>query len=66
MMKTHYIDDIPIRTAASFMRLAAVRGIKCECKWDREANAFVVNGHNAGPSVHGLCEWLDKQPGVLP
>ena len=52
-------------TGATFQKLAALRGIQMTC----EVNAlghYTANGVDCGESTHGLYDWLEAQPGVLP
>ncbi len=51
-------------TAEKFQTLAALRGITSTI--EVVAGEYVANGENCGPSVHGLNDWLNRQPGVRP
>jgi hypothetical protein len=57
-------DNLQINTAANFAKLCGLRGVQAEVVWDGEKKVYVANGTPCGPSVHGLYEWLAKQPGV--
>lgn len=52
------------KTANSFQTLAALRGITSHITV--ENGQYHANGENCGVSVHGLYDWLNKQPGVKP
>lgn len=52
------------QTAAKFQKLAALRGVSSSIEVVR--GRYHANGEDCGQSVHGLFEWLDRQPGVLP
>lgn len=55
------------RTAASFAKLAGLRGISCTIGVETSPTLhYTANGEDCGPSVHGLYAWLDRQPGVQP
>ncbi len=54
------------QTATSFQKLAALRGVQCTVDASKDGK-YLVNGTvDCGTSVHGLYDWLNKQPGVLP
>jgi len=53
------------RTANKFSRLAALRGITADIDISSDGH-YVANGIDCGCSVHGLYDWLNRQPGVLP
>lgn len=54
------------QTAASFRKLAALRGVPCTIDVSKDGK-YLVNGTiDCGTSVHGLYDWLNKQPNVLP
>ncbi len=53
------------RTAQAFQKLAALRGISSQIEVSEDGN-YIANGANCGPSVHGLQDWLNSQPGVKP
>lgn len=53
------------RTAESFQKLAAIRGVSSIVEVSQDGR-YVANGTDCGTSVHGLYEWLNKQPGVKP
>lgn len=53
-------------TAVKFQKLAALRGISSDVQFDPEKMRYFANGEDCGPSVHGLYDWLNRQPGVLP
>jgi len=59
-----YANGVCTVTAQSFAKLARLRGVPAEIKWDGER--YIANGEPCGPSVHGLYEWLERQPGVKP
>ena len=52
------------KTAASFMKLAGLRGVSSHV--EVRDFRYVANGVDCGCSVHGLYDWLNKQPGVKP
>lgn len=52
------------RTAESFQKLAALRNVSSRIEWN--GVEYVANGEPCGASVHGLYDWLNRQPGVLP
>lgn len=61
----HFINDnVCHNTAAEFSKLAGLRGITNTIEW--KDGVYYANGENCGPSVHGLYEWLNRQPGVKP
>ena len=51
-------------TAASFQKLAAMRGIPATV--EVRSGQYLANGTACGTSVHGLYDWLNRQPGVRP
>jgi hypothetical protein len=53
------------RSAASKLEtLASLRGVKAVITFD--GAQYIANGEVCGPSVHGVLEWLAKQPRVKP
>jgi hypothetical protein len=54
------------KTAVSFQKLAALRGISSSISVDRKTGHYVANGQDCGPSTFGLQDWLNAQPGVKP
>lgn len=58
-----YADAQCSRTAESLVKLMGLRGLSGGVVWD--GAQYVANGVGCGPSVHGVLEWMDKQPGVL-
>lgn len=67
-MKTNPLDSHAAaqcsNTAQSFQKLASLRGISASIEWS--GNEYIANGTPCGVSVHGLFDWLNAQPGVLP
>jgi hypothetical protein len=53
-------------TAATFQRLAQLRGVIATIEWDEGAQVYRANGVSCSTSVHGLYDWLNRQPGVRP
>lgn len=49
-----------VETARKLVKLAALRRIEAAILWN--GREYVCNGEFCGPSVHGVYEWLDKQP----
>lgn len=62
-MADDYQKGIMRTTANSFQKLAALRGISSTIEVSADGK-YVANGTDCGTSVHGLLEWLNKQPGV--
>jgi len=60
------MEAIEHKTAASFQRLAAMRGVNCLVAWSERERQYVVDGERMGRSIHTLYTWLEKQPGVKP
>ena len=52
------------RTAENYAKLCELRGVTAKIEWDGEQ--YLANGEPCGPSVHGLYDWLNRQPGVKP
>ena len=67
-MKTYdtFQAGLAQQTAAPFQKLAALRGVSSSIEFNTDTMRYVANGTDCGPSVHGLYDWLNKQPGVLP
>jgi hypothetical protein len=69
-MKTQKPDGYALAqtnvTARSFQKLAALRGISSTIEVDPDTGHYIANGTDCGLSVHGLYDWLNSQPGVLP
>lgn len=59
-------DALQIRTAENLGKLAGLRGVTATIVWDAETRQYVADGTPCGTSVHGVYEWLDRQPGVRP
>jgi hypothetical protein len=57
--------EVMRKSAEAFQKLAALRGISCSVDITEDGR-YVANGHDCGTSVHGLQDWLNKQPGVQP
>jgi len=55
-----YADAMCHETARKLVKLACLRRIECAILWN--GKEYVCNGDPCGPSVHGVYEWLDKQP----
>lgn len=55
-----YADAMCHETARQLVNLACLRRIECAILWN--GKEYVCNGDPCGPSVHGVYEWLDKQP----
>ncbi len=53
------------KTAQKFQELAALRGISSSIIVKEDGN-YYANDICCGSSVHGLYDWLNKQPGVRP
>ena len=53
-------------TAVKFQKLAALRGVSSSIYFDAEKMTYFANGEDCGTSVHGLYDWLNRQPGVKP
>jgi hypothetical protein len=64
-MQDPYTHAQMSRTAAAFQKLAALRGISSSVTVSGR-NTYVANGEDCGTSVHGLYDWLNRQPGVRP
>lgn len=64
-MKDNFQLAMMNQTANSFMKLAGLRGISSAIEVN-ENGQYIANGENCGTSVHGLYDWLNKQPGVKP
>lgn len=60
-----FVVSVMRRTAESFQKLASLRGISSSIDVTADSR-YVANGIDCGTSVHGLYEWLEKQPGVQP
>lgn len=52
-------------TAQRFQHLAGLRGVSSSIEVTPNGEYF-ANGENCGNSVHGLYEWLNRQPNVKP
>ena len=59
-----YTDAMCSGTAAKLVALAQLRGVQATITWD--GAQYVANGTPCGQSVHGVYEWLARQPGVKP
>ena len=60
------LENLPNRTVESFAKLAGLRGVGGTFEWRAEEKSYYANGEKCGQSVHGLYEWLNRQPGVKP
>lgn len=63
-IKDEFTQGVCNKTAASFQKLAALRGISSSIEF--KDGKYYANGQDCGTSVHGLYEWLNTQPGVKP
>jgi hypothetical protein len=57
-------DAVCHGTASKLATLARLRGVEATITWD--GAQYIANGTPCGPSVHGVYEWLGRQPGVRP
>lgn len=65
-MKTSdpHADSMCSRTAQSLVKLLGLRGLSGVVEW--KEGQYWANGEPCGSSVHGVYDWMNKQPGVLP
>ncbi len=63
-MSDKFTDAVCSKTAANLTVLLGLRGLSGSIVWDN--GKYVANGTPCGPSVHGVYEWMNKQPGVKP
>jgi hypothetical protein len=61
-----YQQGIMQRTAASFQKLAALRGVSSSIIVNPDTGRYEANGVDCGVTVIRLQEWLNAQPGVKP
>lgn len=54
------------QTAGGLARIAALRGIARFEIEVRNDGRYIVNGTDCGSSIHGVNEWMNRQPGVKP
>lgn len=66
MKPDDYQMAIMERTAQSFQRLAAVRGISSSIRVNRATGNYEANGEDCSTTTFGLYDWLNRQPGVKP
>lgn len=59
-----FTDSVCSRTAANLTKLLGLRGLSGSIEW--KDGQYWANGSPCGPSVHGVNDWMDKQPGVIP
>lgn len=59
-----FVDATCSQTAAKLTVLLGLRGLSGSVVW--ENGQYVANGTPCGPSVHGVQEWINCQPGVKP
>ena len=59
-----FVNTVCAETARKLVTLARLRGVEASIVWD--GARYVANGDPCGPSVHGVYEWLERQPGVRP
>ena len=57
-------DAVCKGTAAKLVTLARLRGVEAVIVWT--GAEYTANGASCGPSVHGVYEWLNRQPEVHP
>ena len=69
-MITHIPDDyqqaIMRKTAVTFQKLAALRGVASTISVNAETGHYEANGIDCGTTTFGLSDWLNAQPGVKP
>lgn len=59
-----FIELVCSHTAARLTFLLGLRGLSGSVVW--ENGQYVANGTPCGPSVLGVQEWINRQPGVKP
>jgi hypothetical protein len=62
MQSDKHVDAQCSRTAEAMTKLMGLRGISGQCEWRN--GQYWANGAPCGQSIHGVYDWLNKQPGV--
>jgi hypothetical protein len=57
-------DSLQINTAIKMSTLCRLRGVDATIVWD--GAQYLANGEPCGTSIHGVYDWLNRQPGVRP
>lgn len=63
-MHDPHVDAQCSRTAESLTKLLGYRGLSGSVEW--RDGQYWANGVPCGCSVHGVQDWINKQPGVVP